>query len=168
MLRQNFRIGSFAGIISAHLAVMIAGAVAAEENPPASPPDWLIGCWLTQEENRYIEETWAKSRLGPVYFGASVTAVGTGNDHDREIRFFEQLRIDHTDGHWQLHAYPRGLGPTTFTASKLGTQQLVFTNLDNDFPQEISYRRMKDTLYATISQHDGSRATSWRYSQCKD
>jgi hypothetical protein len=116
---------------------------------------WLEGCWTDADQT--IEERWIRSREGSQLFGYS-TATDSGN-----LVFFEQLRIDFIDGQWSLSAYPGGVGPTKFDAEVVGSQQITFFNLNNEFPQKIRYRRSGEHLVAEISLSDGTKQTAWNY-----
>ncbi len=50
-----------------------------------------------------------------------------------------------------------------FRLVESGAGRAAFENADHDYPQRIAYVRDGDTLTATISLVDGSKARSWVY-----
>ncbi len=126
---------------------------------PEPPPfHWLLGCW--RSEDGTIEERWAPSMGGAHWFGFSVTRK------DGKSLFFEQLRIDLQGTSALLHAYPKGIGPTSFTAQVETTPSVKFVNGNNDYPQSIHYWREGERLRAAIAQLDGSKAIEFTYNRC--
>ena len=79
-------------------------------------------------------------------------------------REFEFLRIvAGQDGVLAYVAQPGGRPPVSFRLTAHDATSATFANPLHDFPQRIVYRRSGDTMVATISALDGSRAMSWAY-----
>lgn len=129
-------------------------AHADEANP--NRLDWLTGCW--QSADGQTREIWSASEDG-YYFGYSVVLK------DGHVVFFEQLRIDPAPMP-VLQAYPRGNGPSSFTATELADASVTFANAAHDFPQKIKYWRDGDTLKAMISRIDDSSPGHFDYLPC--
>ena len=63
---------------------------------------------------------------------------------------FMQIRIG-TDGKLVFIALPSGKRETTFVASAVGPEDVVFENPSHDFPQKVSYRKTgTETMVARI------------------
>ena len=79
--------------------------------------------------------------------------------------FFEFLRVAETDRGLTYTASPRGTGTTEFVLVSLGSQRVVFENLEHDFPQRIIYRREHDRLTASIEgEVDGAvKSSEWTW-----
>ena len=60
-------------------------------------------------------------------------------------------------------AQPQGRAPVAFPLAKRDAMSVTFENAAHDYPQRIAYARSGDTLTATISKIDGSKARSWTY-----
>jgi len=126
--------------------------------PVTEDLSWIEGCWTSVD--RTVEERWVRSQEGSQLFGYSTTTA------DGSLVFFEQIRIDLVEGQWSLHAYPRGIGPTRFEGQVAGSQQIIFLNIDNEFPQKIQYQRSGEQLVAEISLADETMRTNWTYRRC--
>lgn len=139
------------------LALMVALAMAV----PAAELDWIAGHWRSEAIGkngaaRVVEEFWTDG-AGGALLGVSRT-VGEGR-----LRGFEFMRIaDDGDG-TAFFGAPEGAPPVRFPLVAAGAGRAEFVNPDHDFPQRISYRREGDTLTATISKADGTRAISWTF-----
>lgn len=130
---------------------------------------WLTGCWQTVDGS--TEEFWRLSASGEQLFGYSITQA-----NGQQV-FFEQLRIDLNNDRPLLHAYPSGVGPTTFEGdivtrrsaeSGTGGGKVIFNNNSNDYPQRITYEADESGLSASIALADGTNSRRWRYVRCSD
>ena len=117
---------------------------------------WFSGCWQTDDLS--IKEVWSDSEY-PYQFGYALTY-----DQNKTV-FFETMRLQ-LKPDLKLFVYPNGNGPTVFTGQSNARNQIVFTNLENDYPQVITYTRTPDRLIATIAQADGSKLQRFDYGRC--
>lgn len=107
---------------------------------------WMKGTWTRQEGEQHQEEHWT-SPDGGTMMGVARTIVGT-----RTVEF-EFLRIVQTKpDRIVYYASPGGRCPATpFELKQIGSERVVFENLDYDFPQRIIYWRDTDgSLHARI------------------
>ena len=128
---------------------------------PAAPeaPTWLAGCW--QSDDGRAQEVW-------VVESASAMAGFSVSVGDDRVRFYEVLRIDRDDaGTWVLTAWPSGQARTRFRATTAAMDEIVFSNPDHDYPQEIRYRRTGDRLDASASLVGGEQKRSFPKRRCK-
>ena len=58
---------------------------------------------------------------------------------------------------------PQGGAPVAFALAQRDKTSATFENAAHDYPQRIAYVRSGDTLTATISAIDGSKARRWTY-----
>ena len=132
----------------------------AQTAPPARMADlaWMSGRWETQgASGRWTEESWSAPR-GGMMIGYSRAGRGDG------LREFEFLRIAAgEDGGLAYLAQPQGQAPVAFRLVRRDAASATFENGAHDYPQRIAYARSGDTLTATISAIDGSKARSWSY-----
>jgi len=120
--------------------------------------DWLVGCWVTSDQSS--QEVWVINGDN-LLIGFSAT-VGAG-----QIVFYELLSIQRNDNDELIYtAHPSGQASASFTAVKSSENSVVFANYNNDYPQEISYRRDDRQLYATISLRGGDRPNSFTKAAC--
>ena len=141
-------------IIAAALALLLVAA-----SPAATVDDlgWLAGDWVSEADGRWTEESWAAPR-GGMMIGYSRAGRG---DVLREFEFIRVARED--DGALAYVAMPQGRAPVAFALVRHDAASATFENPAHDYPQRIEYARRGDTLTATISKIDGSKARSWTY-----
>lgn len=128
-------------------------------SPAASVDDlgWLAGDWVSEADGRWTEESWASPR-GGMMMGYSRSGRGD------VLREFEFIRIARgTDGALAYIAMPQGGAPVAFPLVRHDKASVTFENAAHDYPQRIAYARSGDTLTATISKIDGTKARSWTY-----
>lgn len=139
------------------MGVILAAMLALQAPVGVGDLAWLSGRWETASEGRWTEESWSAPR-GGLLLGYSRSGRGEA------MREFEHLRIQaDTDGVPAYWASPGGRVAVAFRLVSASGAEAVFENPQHDFPQRIRYRRDGDTLVATISAIDGSRAMSWTY-----
>ncbi|WP_411340365.1 DUF6265 family protein [Sphingopyxis sp. J-6] len=129
--------------------------------PPAVSVDdlaWLAGEWVSDVDGRWTEESWTAPRGGTM-IGHSRSGRGEA------LREFEFLRIAVVDGAPAYIAQPGGGAPVAFRLAAHDAASATFENAAHDYPQRIRYVLSGDTLTATISAIDGTKARSWSYSR---
>jgi hypothetical protein len=99
--------------------------------------DWLAGDWVLTKGTRTIEEQWMRPS-GGMMLGASRTVNGG------KVNEFEFLRIEQRGDDLFYVAQPGGRPPTEFKLVNNTANEVVFENLQNDFPKQISYTRNED------------------------
>ncbi len=119
---------------------------------------WLAGCWVTPDGS--AQEVWVvDSERSIAGFSVSIS--------DNRVGFYEILNIEQSeDGTWVYTAHPSGQASAKFQAVQFGENNVVFTNPDHDFPQEIRYRRDGNRLKATVSLLGGANPNSFDKVAC--
>jgi Domain of unknown function (DUF6265) len=145
----------------ARLAMIAAGALlllgAAPDSAAVARLEWMSGSWVSEQGERWTEESWTFPR-GGMMLGAGSSGRGA------TVRDWEHMRIAPDEaGVLSFWGSPKGAPPVAFRLVSLGRTEAVFENSKHDFPQRIAYRREGKALVATISLADGSKPTSWRY-----
>jgi hypothetical protein len=120
---------------------------------------WLSGCWQYSADSRTVTEFWLPPDGGTM-LGLSRTVSG-GKTVEHE---FLLLRVGGRG--LEYVARPSGQAEAVFTATKVGSDEVVFENPAHDFPTRITYRKTTGGVVATI---DGlvkgkPRAIDFRYS----
>lgn len=104
---------------------------------------WLEGCWEHQAGARTVEERWMGPRAG--------TMLGMGRTVQGDALIeYELVLIRERDGRLAYEAHPSGQPAGIFHAKTRGSNEVVFENLQHDFPQRIGYKRNGDALLAWI------------------
>lgn len=119
---------------------------------------WLTGTWIERKpDGDWTEEYWTPPR------GGTMLGAGLTGTYD-SLRHFEHLRIVTGEGgSIALYAMPMGRTAVMFPMARMGKDEIVFENANNDYPQRVSYRREGDRMIAAISLIDGSRERRWEY-----
>lgn len=90
---------------------------------------------------------------------------------DGKMREHEYLMIVVAeDGRIVYRAHPSGQSQTDFPLARLGKREVVFENLDHDFPQRIIYRLdASGDLVAAIegSGEGGPKRIEWRFKRMR-
>ena len=130
-------------------------AVSADD-PYPSPPKiadlgWLAGCWSSKDGEKEILEQWMRPG-GDTLLGMSRTAEGS------RTREHEFMRIVVDGETLAFVAHPSGQAQASFRLRSSGPREVVFENLEHDFPQRIGYRSESvDRLSAWIEGRRGER-----------
>ena len=75
--------------------------------------------------------------------------------------FQEKLTILETDSGWYYRAHPQmAKNPTYFLIEEWSHQGFKAVNRKNDYPQEISYKMSRDTLFILLKGHPNFE-TEW-------
>lgn len=147
------------GICLLLLATFTIAAVAAD----LKELDWLAGTWVMTKGTRTTEESWLRA-AGGMMIGVSRTVAAD------KVREFEFLRIEQRGTDIFYVAQPGGRPPTEFKLVKSSDKELVFENLQHDFPQQIIYVRNEDgSMTASIKGpgKDGPKTFSFHYQRAK-
>ena len=113
--------------------------------------DWLMGDWvrINDKPNKKTSEYWNKIS-NTEYTGLGITLEGA------DTTFREDLKIVHNDKHWVYEVRGVNENMTPFVFTEITESSFVCENEKNEFPKIISYKRVKDTLFAKISADDVS------------
>lgn len=134
---------------------------------PAAPLAWMAGCWEQKTPRRIVQELWLPPASGTLQgMGRTLRRTATG-DSLVEMEF---LRIVARDGAWVYLAQPGGQPPTEFTSHAAGDTSVTFTNLQHDFPQQVTYRRRgADSLVARVEGvvNGATRAIEFPYARAR-
>jgi len=104
---------------------------------------WLTGCWEYSAGARTVEEHWLAPR-GRTMMNAGRTVQG-----DKLVEF-ETVIIREQDGRLAYEAHPSGQPSAVFLSQRVADREVVFENLQHDFPQRVGYKRDGDSLVAWI------------------
>jgi hypothetical protein len=102
---------------------------------------WAV--WVSEDKN--AQEVWVADNEGSMLgFG-----VGIG---DNKVGFYEMMSIRQGEnGSWLFTVFPSGQVPASFQAVDLSKGNVLSSNPDHDYPQEIRTKRTGRRLFATVS-----------------
>lgn len=148
-------------------AVLLPSVTSAQNKlPKADDLAWFAGCWEMNvpEKSLTISEMWTKPD------GGTLIGVGRTVINSKTVSY-EYLRIAEVGNGLEYIAKPSSAsGETSFKLTSSNGKNVVFENLENDFPQRIIYKSNKaDTLFARIeaSETDRSKAIDFPFTRVK-
>ncbi len=117
----------------------------------AKTPHWLAGCWERSAGELVIEEHWMFVRARTM-LGMSRTVRGD------ELVGYELVLLREEESGWAYEAHPSGQQQDSFRLSAMTDTSIAFSNPDHDFPQTITYFRLRsDSLIARIAGERGGQ-----------
>ncbi|MFN7928186.1 MAG: DUF6265 family protein [Blastocatellia bacterium] len=126
------------------VGVCLIAVSAQERQPTVQDLAWLTGCWEGATGKRQYDETWSKA-AGGTMLGIGRTVV------DGKTTEYEFMRIHQEADGLYFTAQPSGQAPGSFKLKSLHDKEVIFENLQHDFPQRVIYRLAADgTLQARI------------------
>ena len=125
------------------LLLCVAAQTSASRSPDIDDVAWLTGCWEYSSGARTVEEHWLSPRAH------SMVNVGRTVQADKLVEY-ELVVVREQEGHLAYEAHPSGQPSAVFTSRTIGDREVVFENLQHDFPQRVGYKRNGDALLAWI------------------
>jgi hypothetical protein len=122
------------------LAFLAGGFHSAQAQDGATLEDlsWLSGCWAGVGGEIGSVEQWM-TPAGGTMLGMSRTV------RDSQTVAYEYMQIRQSDdGRIEYTAMPSGQAAATFAMIGLSESEVIFENLEHDFPQRIIYRLKQD------------------------
>jgi hypothetical protein len=123
---------------------------------------WLAGSWqLEKPTGKVIDEHWM-APAGGVMLGMSRT-VANGKTVS-----FEFVRIEQRGDSLVYVAQPEGRPATEFKLESATENDVLFANLQHDFPKKIRYTRNNDgSVTARIEDETGKKFVEFAYKAAK-
>lgn len=141
-------------------ALLLVPTLALGGEPVGERLAWMLGCWSTTD--RSAIEVWAVDDKQTLV-GFSVVI------RNNAVAFYEILTIrQDVDDTLTYTARPSGQVETTFLATQLSKNSVVFENPVHDYPQQITYVRDGTRLDATIALIGGGNPNSFNKVACPD
>jgi Domain of unknown function (DUF6265) len=128
-------------------AILLTGASALQSagKQTAQQLAWLGGCWSSKDAEAGSGEQWTPLA------GGSMLGVSRTVQQGKTVAFeFMRIAAD-DDGALAFYAQPSGRPATKFSMLSLSETQVIFENLDHDFPQRVIYEfHPPSSLHASI------------------
>jgi hypothetical protein len=108
---------------------------------------WLVGTWKINTGQGYIVEKW--KMLNDSTLSGESAFIKTLKDTIPQ----ESMKLSRRKGQWTYISMVQGQNngqSVSFKVIFLKDTEFICENLKHDFPQRISYRRIKDQLFASI------------------
>jgi hypothetical protein len=131
--------------------ILVPIAVAAQE---ANQLKWLVGTWRISTGNGYVVEQW-KQKNDSTFSGRSMFVKASGDSTLQET-----IELSVRKGKWVYTptiANQNNGQPVAFPVIFVGRGEFICENKSHDFPQRISYRRVKNNLHASIEGARGAK-----------
>lgn len=139
------------------LCLLAAAPLAAQSAPGLVGLGFMSGCWQGRTASGSTIEEHYTSPSSNLMLGI------TRYLRDGATRSFEFTMINADSSGSRVTPHPGGRASVSFRESGRTPTSVVWDNASHDFPQRIRYERVSaDSLVATISLVDGSRATGYR------
>lgn len=139
------------------LVILGSGLAVAQNNSRIDNLKWLSGSWRMERSGTVIEEQW-NAPAGGVMLAMGRT-VKTG-----KLVEFEFLRIEQRGDSLVYLAQPGGQPPTEFALERMTPSEVVFANLQHDFPQRIRYKKNADgSVTARVEDETGKKGQDFPY-----
>ena len=124
-------------------ALCVALQTVSSQPPRIDDVAWLTGCWEHLAGARTVEEHWLAPRAH------SMVNVGRTVQADKLVEY-EMVLIREQDGRLAYEAHPSGQPAAVFMSRTVSAHEVVFENLQHDFPQRVGYKRDGDALLGWI------------------
>lgn len=141
------------------LLIMSSSAAFTQTSKPTiNDLSWLAGCWEGNLRGSELNEQWMKP-AGGTMLGMGRTVAGG------KVREYEFLQIrEEADGTINYIAKPSGQAEASFKLKQLQNNEVIFENVEHDFPQRIIYRLQSDgSLFARIEGKSNGKARGFDY-----
>ncbi len=134
------------------------------ENEKIKSAQWLIGEWKNQSTEGTLNETWSKPN-------DSTLVAGSFFIKEKDTLHFENIALKEKEGELVYETTIKGQNndkPISFPLLSETENELVFENLQNDYPQKIKYQRnSKTAITISISGKQSKKAVSEHFKMTK-
>jgi len=144
-------------LVLAFICFAVSAASQSTEKPATNAKveelSWLAGCWETRDtaKQRSIVEQWMAPDGGAMIGMSRTVRAG-------KMTGYEFLRIVRDDVSVKYVSRPsENSTDTDFRLLKISGNEVIFENLQHDFPQRVIYRRDGDKLNARIEGPSGGK-----------
>ena len=134
------------------------------KNEKIKSAEWLLGQWENQSEEGIVSENWSKPNDSSLIAGSFFIK-------EKDTLHFETIRLIEKEGELVYETTIKGQNndkPILFPLLSENENELVFENLQNDYPQKIKYQRnSKSAITITISGTQTKKVVSEQFKMAK-
>ncbi len=146
------------------LGILFFSCTNISKNKKIKSAEWLIGEWKNQSKEGVLTETWSKPN-------DSTLIAGSFFINEKDTLHFENSTLKEKEGELIYETIIKGQNndkPILFPLLSETENELVFENLQNDYPQKIKYHRnSKTAITISISGKQSKKVISEQFKMTK-
>lgn len=146
------------------ISLLLFSCTTTSKNEKIKASEWLIGEWKNESEEGIVIETWSKPN-------DSTLVAGSFFVKEKDTLHFETIRLFEKDGELVYETTIKGQNndkPISFPLISETENELVFENLNNDYPQKVKYlRNSNSTLTISIAGKRAKKNVSEQFKMIK-
>ena len=151
-------------ILFSLLSLLLFSCTNTSKNEKIKANEWLIGQWENTSEEGILTENWIKSN-------DSTLTAGSFFIKGKDTLHFETIRLVEKKGELVYETIIKGQNndkPILFPLISETENELVFENLQNDYPQKIKYQHhSKSVITIAISGTQAKKVVSEQFKMAK-
>ena len=146
------------------LSLMLFSCTNNSKNEKIKASEWLLGEWVNQSKEGIVSENWSQPN-------DSTLVAGSFFIKEKDTLHFENIALTEKDGELLYETTIQGQNndkPIVFPLLSETENELVFGNLQNDYPQKIKYQRnSKSAITISISGKQAKKIISEQFKMTK-
>jgi hypothetical protein len=146
------------------ISLLLFSCTTTSKNEKIKASEWLVGEWKNESKEGIVTENWSKTN-------DSTLVAGSFFVKEKDTLHFENSKLIEKDGELVYETIIQGQNndkPIVFPLLSETENELVFENLQNDYPQKIKYQRnSKSAITITISGKQAKKLVSEQFKMIK-
>jgi hypothetical protein len=146
------------------VSLLLFSCTTTSKNEKLKATEWLIGQWENTSKEGVVTENWSKPN-------DSTLVAGSFFIKEKDTLHFEKIALKEKEGDLVYETTIQGQNndkPISFPLISETENELVFENLQNDYPQKIKYQRnSKTTITIFISGTQTKKVVSEQFNMTK-
>lgn len=146
------------------VSLLLFSCTTTSKNEKLKATEWLIGQWENTSKEGVVTENWSKPN-------DSTLVAGSFFIKEKDTLHFEKIVLKEKEGDLVYETTIKGQNndkPISFPLISETANELVFENLQNDYPQKIKYQRnSKSAITITISGKQAKKFVSEQFKMTK-
>jgi hypothetical protein len=146
------------------ISLLLFSCTTTSKNEKIKASEWLVGEWKNESKEGIVTENWSKTN-------DSTLVAGSFFVKEKDTLHFENSKLIEKDGELVYETIIQGQNndkPIVFNLLSETENELVFENLQNDYPQKIKYQRnSKTAITISISGKQAKKFVSEQFKMTK-
>jgi hypothetical protein len=146
------------------ISLLLFSCTTTSKNEKLKATEWLIGQWENTSKEGVVNENWSKPN-------DSTLTAGSFFIKEKDTLHFEKIVLKEKEGDLVYKTTIKGQNndkPISFPLISETENELVFENLQNDYPQKIKYQRnSKTAITIFISGKQAKKVVSEQFKMNK-
>ena len=151
-------------ILFSLFSLLLFSCTTTSKNEKIKASEWLVGEWKNESKEGIVTENWFKTN-------DSTLTAGSFFIKEKDTLHFENIVLREKDGELVYETIIQGQNndkPIVFPLLTETENELVFENLQNDYPQKIKYQRNSKTVITiAISGTQAKKVVSEQFKMTK-